>query len=195
VEHLLSDFGPKSEVTIKLVRAFYDMIISLKDDSRAKLLFSDWMRLFRQATGYRPEELEELPKLASEYGIQGSVNYDALIFSIHTFYALLLKLIAAEITYLYGGGKFYRSYIAELDDAYSKGGLDELKRTLQELESGGIFKRLLSIENFLEGDYFSWYLDVFDKNLADLIAELARQLSDYEIATPQLEPEFARDLA
>jgi len=194
VEHLLSDFGPKSEVTIKLVRAFYDMIISLKDDSRAKLLFSDWMRLFRQATGYRPEELEELPKLASEYGIQGSVNYDALIFSIHTFYALLLKLIAAEITYLYGGGKFYRSYIAELDDAYSKGGLDELKRTLQELESGGIFKRLLSIENFLEGDYFSWYLDVFDKNLADLIAELARQLSDYEIATPQLEPEFARDL-
>ncbi|MCC6018879.1 MAG: class I SAM-dependent DNA methyltransferase [Candidatus Verstraetearchaeota archaeon] len=194
VEHLLSDFGPKSEVTIKLVRAFYDMIISLKDDSRAKLLFSDWMRLFRQATGYRPEELEELPKLASEYGIQGSVNYDALIFSIHTFYALLLKLIAAEITYLYGGGKFYRSYIAELDDAYSKGGLDELKRTLQELEGGGIFKRLLSIENFLEGDYFSWYLDVFDKNLADLIAELARQLSDYEIATPQLEPEFARDL-
>jgi len=62
------------------------------------------------------------------------------------------------------------------------------------LKVGGIFKRLLSIENFLEGDYFSWYLDVFDKNLADLIAELARQLSDYEIATPQLEPEFARDL-
>jgi len=119
------------------------MIISLKDDSRAKLLFSDWMRLFRQATGYRPEELEELPKLASEYEIQGSVNYDALIFSIHTFYALLLKLIAAEITYLYGGGKFYRSYIAELDDAYSKGGLDELKRTLQELESGGYIQEVI----------------------------------------------------
>jgi hypothetical protein len=36
---------------------------------------------------------------------------DALIFSIHTYYALLLKLIAAEIAYLYGAGKFYKSYI------------------------------------------------------------------------------------
>jgi len=57
-----------------------------------------------------------------------------------------------------------------------------------------VFKRLMNIENFLEGDYFSWYLDVLDKDLADLIAELARRLADYEVATPQLEPEFARDL-
>jgi type II restriction/modification system DNA methylase subunit YeeA len=35
---------------------------------------------------------------------------------------------------------------------------------------------------------------VLDKDLADLIAELARKLAVYEVATPQLEPEFARDL-
>jgi len=194
VEHLLSDFGPRSQLTVELVRALYNKVIGLEEDSRAKLLFNDWARLFRQATGYRPEELEELPQLAREYGIQGTINYDALIFSIHTYYALLLKLIAAEIVYLYGGGKFYRSYIAELDDAYSRRGLEGLKEALQDLESGGVFKRLMNIENFLEGDYFSWYLDVLDKDLADLIAELARRLADYEVATPQLEPEFARDL-
>jgi len=194
VEHLLRDFGPKSQLTVKLVRALYNKVIGLEEGNRARLLFSDWARLFRQATGYRPEELEELPKLASEYGIQGAVDYDALIFSIHTYYALLLKLIAAEIVYLYGGGKFYRSYIAELDDAYSKKGLEGLKEALQDLESGGVFKRLMNIENFLEGDYSSWYLDVLDEDLADLIAELARRLADYEVATPQLEPEFARDL-
>ena len=194
VEHLLSDFGPRSQLTVELVRALYNKVIGLEEDSRAKLLFNDWARLFRQATGYRPEELEELPQLAREYGIQGTINYDALIFSIHTYYALLLKLIAAEIVYLYGGGKFYRSYIAELDDAYSRRGLEGLKEALQDLESGGVFKRLMNIENFLEGDYFSWYLDVLDKDLADLIAELARRLADYEVATPQLESEFARDL-
>jgi type II restriction/modification system DNA methylase subunit YeeA len=53
---------------------------------------------------------------------------------------------------------------------------------------------LLSIENFLEGDYFSWYLDELDGELAEAFAEVSRRLSDYEIATPQLEPEFARDL-
>jgi type II restriction/modification system DNA methylase subunit YeeA len=194
VENLLSEFGPKSDLTVRLVKTFYKKMINTKEDTRARLLFNDWMRLFKQATGYKPEELEELPKLASEYGIQGQVDYDALIFSIHSFYALLLKLIAAEIVYLYGGGKFYRSYIAELDDAYSNKGLEGLKEALQELESGGVFKRLMSIENFLEGDYFSWYLDVLDKDLADLIAELARKLAVYEVATPQLEPEFARDL-
>jgi len=191
---LLRDFGPRSELTIKLVRALYNKVTNLERGSRARLLFEDWIRLFKQATGYRPEELEELPELARSYGIFGTVNYDALIFSIHTYYALLLKLMAAEIVYLYGGGKLYRSYVAELDDAYVSRGLKGLREALQDLESGGVFKKLMNIENFLEGDYFSWYLDVLDDDLADLIAELARRLADYEVATPQLEPEFARDL-
>jgi len=101
VENLLSEFGPKSDLTVRLVKTFYKKIINVKEDTRARLLFNDWMRLFKQATGYKPEELEELPKLASEYGIQGQVDYDALIFSIHSFYALLLKLIAVEIVSLY----------------------------------------------------------------------------------------------
>ena len=193
VQHILNDFGPKSQLTIKMVNVLYKILTSLKDGSRAKLLFDDWLRLFRQATGYSPDKLEELPKLADEYKIQNA-NYDILIFSIHTFYALLLKLIAAEITYLYGGGKFYRSYIAELDDAYASKGLDGLSKALHDLESGWIFRKLLNIENFLEGDYYSWYLEMLNEDLANLIAELARSLADYEIATPQLEPEFARDL-
>jgi type II restriction/modification system DNA methylase subunit YeeA len=193
VEKLLEDFGPTSPLTRKLVTILYKKLLVSKS-LRTRILFEDWMRLFKQATGYKPEVLEELPKLASEYGLVGKVDYDALIFSIHTYYALLLKLIAAEIAYLYGAGRFYKSYIAELDDAYSKSGLDGLRETLRELETGGIFRKLLRIENFLEGDYFSWYLDELDKDLGDAIAELIRVLSNYEIATPQLEPEFARDL-
>jgi len=113
---------------------------------------------------------------------------------LYAHYALIMKLLAAEIAYLYGGGRFYRSYVAELDDAYAKEGVNGIKEVLKDLEGGGVFKKLLNIENFLEGDYFSWYLNELDKDLADAIAETARRLSDYEIATPQLEPEFARDL-
>ena len=64
VEHLLNDFGPKSQHTVKLVKAFYNKLVSLEKSSRARLLFEDWIRLFKQATGYSPEELEELPELA-----------------------------------------------------------------------------------------------------------------------------------
>lgn len=193
VEHIVRDFGPKSPVTMRMVRILYKKLLETKNP-RTKILFEDWLRLFRQATGYSPEELEELPQLVKEYGLGGNVQYDALIFSIHTYYALLLKLIAAEIAYLYGAGKFLKSYIAQLDDSYARGGIEELRETLKELEGGGIFRKLLSVENFLEGDYFSWYVDELDNELGDAISQLIRLLSDYEVATPQLEPEFARDL-
>jgi type II restriction/modification system DNA methylase subunit YeeA len=191
--HLIDDFGLKSPLTKKAISVLYRKLVGSKSP-RARLLFDDWRRLFTQATGYRPEELEELPELARELGLSGKVNFDALIFSSHTYYAFLMKLMAAEIVYLYGGGKFYRSYISELDDAFSREGVEGLRKALAELEGGGVFRRLLNIENFLEGDYFSWYLDELDGEVAEVVAEVSRRLSDYEIATPQLEPEFARDL-
>jgi type II restriction/modification system DNA methylase subunit YeeA len=191
--HLIDDFGLKSPLTKKAISVLYRKLVGSKSP-RARLLFDDWRRLFTQATGYRPEELEELPVLARELGLSGKVNFDALIFSSHTYYAFLMKLMAAEIVYLYGGGKFYRSYISELDDAFSREGIEGLRKALAELEGGGVFRRLLNIENFLEGDYFSWYLDELDGEVAEVVAEVSRRLSDYEIATPQLEPEFARDL-
>ncbi|NAZ33036.1 MAG: N-6 DNA methylase [Pyrobaculum sp.] len=194
VNNIVADFGPDSPIAKKTIKLMYTKLVNTKS-MRTLILFEDWMRLFKQATGYDPNKLKELKKLVEEYGLsESNVNYDALIFSVHTYYALIMKLLAAEVAYLYGSGKFYRSYVAELDDAHAKRGVEGVAAVLKELEDGGIFKKLLNIENFLEGDYFSWYLEELDRDLADAIAEIARRLSDYEIATPQLEPEFARDL-
>jgi type I restriction-modification system DNA methylase subunit len=192
VDLLLREFGPESPLASKGVVELYKKLLSPKSP-RTKILFEDWLRLFKQATGYSPENLKSLEELAKEYNINGDIKYDELIFAIQTYYALILKLLSAEVIYLYAGGRFYKSYIAELDDAYAREGLEGLKRVLTDLENGGIFK-IFGIENFLEGDYYSWYLDEIDKALADIIAEIARRLSEFEPATPQLEPESARDL-
>ncbi len=196
VEELLTDFGrhPKtgkmSPLAERAVKTLYRRLTS-SESRRVRMLFEDWRRLFTQATGYSPEKLRGLEK---EYGVTGGdVDYDALLFAIHTYYALIMKLLAAEIAYLYGAGRWLKSYVAELEDAYMRG-VGELRKALEELESGGIFKRLLGITNFIEGDYFSWYLDVLDQELADVIAGIARKLADYEPATPHLEPESTRDL-
>ena len=191
--NLMNDFGMKSQIAKKMIRVLYDKL-KKNVNHRTKALFNDWKRLFKQTAGYEQGRLKELSELATEYGLPNNVDYDALIFAIQTYYALLMKLLVAEIAYLYGGGKLYRSYIAELDDAYSRNGVSGIKDVLNDLESGGIFKQMLNIENFLEGDYFSWYLNELDRDLANAIAEMARILSNYEVATPQLEPEFARDL-
>ncbi|MEM1918154.1 MAG: hypothetical protein QW504_05680 [Sulfolobales archaeon] len=192
VDSLLNDFGPKSIIARRAVNTLYRKLLN-PTNPRTRILFDDWMRLFKQATGYDSEKLKELRELASDYGIKDEVNYDALVFAIQTYYAFIMKLLAAEVVYLYGGGRLLKSYIAELDDKYASGGVNALKDALAELESGGIFKTF-GYENFLEGDYFSWYLGELDKDLADVLAEIVRRLADYEPATPQLEPEYARDL-
>ncbi|WP_460124537.1 Eco57I restriction-modification methylase domain-containing protein [Stetteria hydrogenophila] len=189
VDELLKDFGPRSPVARRAVRVFYDKITNPKSP-KSRVLFNDWMRLFSQVCAYSPEKLRGLEK---EYRISGRVDYSALLFAIHTYYALIMKLLAAEIAYLYGSGRFLKSYIDEIGDAHMRG-LDSLKRALEELESGGVFRKLLNITNFIEGDYFSWYLEELDEELAGVIAEIAKALSYYEPATPVLEPEHARDL-
>ena len=193
VESLVRDFGPQSDVAKKMVRLLYERLMGSKS-ARVRVLFEDWFRLFSQTTGYSPDKLRELKRLVEEYGFRGKVDYNFVIFSLHTYYALVMKLLAAEIAYLYGAGRWLKSYVGELENAYLRGGVDSLKTVLRELEEGGVFANLLNIVNFIEGDYFSWYLDVLDKDLGDAVAEVARRLSDYEPATPQLEPELARDL-
>jgi hypothetical protein len=189
VDELLRDFGPRSEIATKAVKVFYDRITGSKS-SKARALFSDWKRLFSQVCAYSPEKLNGLE---TEYRISGRVDYDALLFSIHTYYALIMKLLGAEIAYLYGAGKWLKSYVGELEDAHMKG-LDVLKTALDDLESGGVFRKLLNITNFMEGDYFSWYLEELDEGLAGAISDIANGLADYEPATPVLEPEYTRDL-
>ncbi len=191
VDLLVEDFGPQSQLAGK-IKVLYTKLLSPMSP-RTNMVFEEWLRLLRQATGYSPEKLEALKGLAKEYGIEGKVDYDRLMFAIHTYYALILKLLAAEVVYIYGGGRFYKSYIAELDDAYTKGGVEALREVLEDLESGGVFRQF-GVENFLEGDYFSWYLGELDRDLADAVAEIARKLGEFEPATPQLEPESARDL-
>ena len=64
---------------------------------------------------------------------------------------------------------------------------------MQDLEEGGIFSDL-GIKNFLEGDFFSWYLDVWDDRVKDVVTVVIKKLLEYEPSTASLEPEEVRDL-
>ena len=72
------------------------------------------------------------------------------------------------------------NYIKKLENAYMRGA-ETLKDTLKDLEEGEIFSRI-GIRNFLEADYFAWYLDLWDEALAESVNGLARILADYESA-------------
>jgi len=188
VELLVKDLGPESDIARKAIRILYEKLRTAKS-SRTKMLFGDWRRVFSQVCAYSPEKIRGLDQV---YGItEKKIDFESLLFSVHTYYSLVMKLLAAEIAILFGDS-FLQSYLRKLEDAYYKSS-GNLKEELQELEEGGIFVKL-GIMNFLEADYFAWYLDEWDDDISESTIALVKALSEYEPATAELEPERVKDL-
>ncbi|MFX1536049.1 MAG: class I SAM-dependent DNA methyltransferase, partial [Promethearchaeota archaeon] len=185
---LLRDFGPTNKLALTAINIFYNKLTTGKSP-KTKLFFENWNKLFSRITGHNRERLQELTKFYNA----AEKNPSKFLFSIHTYCALIMKLLAGELAYLYSNSKYFESYLADLEDRSTKT-LNEFKNSLSDLEQGIIFKSLLKITNFVESDYFSWYLNEFDENLMEIITQIARTLSDYELATPILEPEETQDL-
>ena len=189
----LSDvFGPEHDVARQAVSEIYSAVMRaqrLSAPSRVKAFFTEWDRIFGVVYG---QELEKAEKTAEEtaslYQMPGGVRLKQLLFAIHTYYAFLMKIIAVELLSMQREStitSFVRD-LGALDD-------DSLKERLIRLESGAEFIDQ-GIENFLEADFFRWYLDGWNRSLANVFRTIVRALSAFEPATPVLEPEWTRDL-
>ena len=199
-EALAADFGPQGDIAPHLVNVFYNALQAHRDHPRVATFFAEWDRIFGIVYGEELGQAErDAPELAALYRATPEAELKPLFFAVHTYYALLMKFLAVELASLQGGA-LVGSFVAALPAATEK----QLRCELTNLENGGTFA-LLGINNFLEGDFFGWYLDVWDAQLpesselsgssiADSIRALARALADFEPATSTLEPEQTRDL-
>ncbi|MEM2742244.1 MAG: N-6 DNA methylase, partial [Nitrososphaeria archaeon] len=186
---LLEDFGPESNITKSSILTLYKTLISSKS-SRTKMLFEDWRRVFSQVCAYSKEKLEGL---IDYYDVKENrkIDVEKLMFAIHTYYTILMKLLTSEIVTLFADS-LIGSYLKRLEEAYLKNKSDMLAE-LKELEEGGIFVQL-GIKNFLEADYFAWYLEEWNDDIATSIFNIIKKLLDYEPATVELSPEKVKDL-
>ncbi|MFH1970697.1 MAG: N-6 DNA methylase, partial [Verrucomicrobiota bacterium] len=156
---------------------------------RVATFYEEWNRIFGVVYG---EKLEKAESAAQEtarlYGMPANIRLKTLLFAIHTFYAFLMKLMAIELLALQKGfnvGSFVEG-LASQDD-------DKVRGRLSHMESGAGFVEM-GITNFLEADFFSWYLDAWNPRIAGAARDIIRALADFEPATPILEPEWTRDL-
>jgi len=189
-ESLAESFGPKSEVAREAVGAFADAIENWST-SRVKVFLQEWGRLFGIVYGeqFAGGADKKTRALAEIYGLAEDANFQAMLFCVHTYFALLMKLIAAELLSI-SEGSFGTSFSSKL----AQGTGDELLADLTEIEDGGIYHKR-GITNFLEGDFFRWYLEAFGSpRLQDAIRAVARTLSEFEPATTAIETEVTRDL-
>ena len=153
------------------------------------MLFNDWKRVFHQVCGYSAGNIQGLERT---FDISDKeIDYEALLFSIHTYYALIMKLIAAEVASLTSEA-FLQSYVEKIRYA-SLDSSSALKKEFNNLEDGAVFYSI-GIKNFLEGDYFSWYIDNWDQQIVKSLRSLIDVLCLYEAGTIELEPENVQDL-
>ena len=189
-EYLHGDFGSDSNLAKTGVLALYEEIINTKEP-KAEVFFNQWKILFGEVCGYDVENVsEKLNKLAEAYVVKGKVRPASLLFAVHTYYALLVKLVSLEIVYFYQLRNMPRHFERLLEAPNPS----KLRKGLEELElRGGIFHQL-GVTNFLEGDLFSWYLAVWTEPIQKLVRRMLEKLDEYNPGTISEDPAESRDL-
>jgi len=189
-EYLHGDFGSESELARSAVLTLYEAIGATKEP-KAEVFFNQWKILFGEVCGYDVENISErFNKLAEGYVVRGRIRPAHLLFAVHTYYALLVKLISLEIVYFYQLRNMPRHFERLLEAANAS----KLLKGLEEIElRGGIFHQL-GVTNFLEGDLFSWYLAVWTEPIQKVVRRILERLDEYNPGTISEDPAESRDL-
>jgi phage gpG-like protein len=187
-DFLLTDFGPESETSGKVISVLYEALEKSKS-SRTEMLFRDWKRVFSQVCAYSPSKLEGL---IEHYGVSKGkkVDVEKLMFAVHTYYTLVMKLLTSEVISFFN--PVFGSPLQRIESAYYRS-REDLREELLDLEEGGLIAKI-GIRNFLEADYFAWYLDEWSEDIVKGMMEIVRKLWDYDPATVELEPDRVKDL-
>lgn len=191
-ENLVEDFGPKTLRAQRAVRALYTALHASKHPLVIKL-FEQWRLFFSEATDYkewaeRIESKEEFRSFVKGMGLDPKyAEAPKVFFALHTYYALLIKLVASL-----AAARFAGDAAKPLSDLATKQG-DNLRSAFADLERGGLFREY-GIRNFLEGDFFGWYLAAWDHDIEEATSKLVQRLAEYDPGTLELAPENARDL-
>ncbi|MER3501772.1 MAG: hypothetical protein C4295_09965, partial [Candidatus Fervidibacterota bacterium] len=167
-ENLNRDFAIEQLRTQNILRGLFQALgLALADsDSLVARLFEQWRIFFSQSIDYSEafggRKLEPLKRWVRKAGIdiKSAEEAERFFFALHTYFALLVKLLAWLALSRHMGGKIGGPVFAQLTSLDS----ESLRRRLQEMESGGVF-RAYGILNLLEGDFFAWYLHAWSEKV------------------------------
>ena len=150
-ENLVKDFGIEQPRTQRFIQSLEISLRSAQDPLVGKL-FEQWKTFFSQAIEYKEafsiSKLKELGNFAQKAGVDLK-EPEVFFFAIHTYYALLVKLIAWLVLARYKGARLGAPVLGKLATLSS----DELKRELNTMERGGIFRDYYLIRNLLKKLY------------------------------------------
>lgn len=198
-ENLLRDFGENTVCSRRCVSALYQ-VLTTSTNSKIGALYRQWARTFSEICGYEQDSPKlDVEALARLYAVRAAARDKLhpfkLFFAIHTYYATFIKLLAVQIVNFYARSKIAKIAHREPITLLHAAGLDSegLQTYLQTMEDGGIFRQL-GIRNFLEGDFFGWYLAEWSPEIDEALRTVVKKLAEYSFITLDTDPDGTRDL-
>jgi hypothetical protein len=183
---LLSDaFGKNADVARETIRVMCSHLA--KPRHKTNMLFREWKRLFQQVSTYALDQLPSLRSWALENGI-ATKDASHILFAMHTYYSLVVKILTSELLSISA-----HSSVSVCEEMIAATTIDGLCAVMATIEDSEHYKRY-RISNFLEGDFFGWYLNERSRPLADAIRAVAREFLEFEPASAILLPEAKQDL-
>lgn len=173
-------FGPDSAVASRLVTVLGQSMAGKLPNDRTDTLYKEWRRALDVVYGDLNRTDSDLAlEIQRAYRTPIARPLGELLFVVHTYFALVGRLIAVELLAVASG---------DLDGAPSNWrGLDSkaLLRELRQLENGRL-PGDLEISNLFEADLFSWWADQAESNndLLAAIRDLLKQVA--ELAFPKI---------
>ena len=168
-ENLIEDFGHNSLAGIQLMKILSKELTShfkAKENNKIKMLFEEWRTLFGQIANISSAQINQINKVLQFYPPQlNEASIPGVLFIIHTYNALLIKLLGAEIVSYYGLTQYkdFCESLAVEDDSVL------LEILGNDIERSRLFDGV-GIKGFVEEAIFSWYLNSSHKK--DIIEAL-----------------------
>jgi N-6 DNA Methylase len=184
-ENLVEDFGHVAEIGRGMMSSLVSLLevqLTAPGNNKIKLLFEEWRTLFGQVADLSAAQATEIRKaIPFSVKLRTGDTVAAALFAIHTYNAILMKLLAAEIVAQYGLTAYgdFCEHLLGYDDEGLLNVLDV------EVEQGAFFEAA-RIKGFIEETVFSWYIDRSipargRKVLCAAIRPLLTQLSLYRM--------------
>jgi len=186
-------FGENSIHFKKHLKVIYFLLkTKLQDkDKHTTTLYGEWDRVFGKVYGDINTTTSDIKHGINEkYKENGfldeTIDLNYLIFSIHTYYNVILKLLISNLFSTLLNPFSTQKAILSLGD-------EKFKKEIINIVQGESFK-LLNVENFFESGFFEWWTYDISSDLSEMLREVIILLEDLEVTTSITKPELIGDM-
>jgi len=185
-ENVERDFGPGSPIAGETLRV---LLANLEEsirhgENRTAMLYTEWTDIFLQCSAMNAVNQERLSQDLESCGLPANADPTQVLFTLHTYHALVFKLIAAEValanTLLGDAPQSYCPSAIAMDN-------ETLIHSLETSIEGSQLFRQSNLLNFIEGVFFSWYLDNPSPAIVSSIRSILSQIALYRLRNLRLE--------